>query len=145
MNKVRHLFKGSLCCGETWAKIAWQCMMNVWGPGDSEELTFKRKGLLWLFCHWRSPTYRRANDFLHILLLLKSIPICLEGTVPMQALVKPLAPILGDERFLGSLRPPATLHLFYQMSHLWVHWYASPVAACLFTARQLLCKCQATK
>ena len=65
--------------------------------------------------------------------------------VPKQALVRSLAQILGDERFLGSLCLPTTLHLLYQMSHLWVHWYASPVAACLFTAHRLLCKCQATK
>lgn len=46
MNKVRHLFKGSLCRGETWAKTAWQCLMNVWCPGDSEEMTFKRREML---------------------------------------------------------------------------------------------------
>lgn len=119
--------------------------MDVWRPGDGEELTFKRKRAASTLLAEAIPSQNQFDPFSMYSYWLKSIPICLEGTLPSQALVRSLALILGDEHFLGSLCPPAMLHLFYQMSHLWVHWYASPVVACLFTAHLLLCKCQATK
>lgn len=122
--------------------------MNVWCPGDSSERTFERQELLQL--SWHRHLYFRVNlmTFSIYFYWLKSNPICLVDTTPKQALVRSLMLILGDECFLGRLCPlcpPATLRLFHQMSHLWAHWYANPVAACLFTAHLLLCECQATK